>query len=103
MSYSQYVSLFLLACVCSLDTQILKAADKVITSHDALIELFESIEHFLGRLKIYTEIPLTVGETMVKIMVKIMAELLNVLALATQQIQQGRFSEFVLADISHLT
>jgi hypothetical protein len=31
-----------------------------------------------------------------------MVELLEVLALATQQIKQGRFSEFVLADMSHL-
>jgi hypothetical protein len=31
-----------------------------------------------------------------------MVELLDVLALATQQIKQGRFSEFVLADTHHL-
>jgi hypothetical protein len=38
-----------------------------------------------------------------EIMIKIMAELLEVLALATQQIKQGRFSEFALADTSYLT
>jgi hypothetical protein len=88
-----------LASVCSLDTQILKAAKGVSTSYDALIELFECFEHILGRLKVLTEIPSAVGE----ILVKIMAELLGVLALAMQQINQGRFSEFVLADTVHLT
>ena len=43
-------------------------------------------------------IPSAVGE----ISVKIMAVLLDVFALATLQIKQGRFSEFVLAYTSHL-
>jgi hypothetical protein len=40
-----------------------------------------------------------------EILVKIMVELLEVLALATQQIKQGRFSEFLLrlAGTSHLS
>ena len=37
-----------------------------------------------------------------EILVKIMVELLEVLALATQQISQGRFSEFMVADTPHL-
>ena len=98
VSYSQYVSLCLLTCVCSLDTQFLKAANGVSTSYDALIELFECFEHYLGRLKVLSGIPSAVGE----ILVKIMVQLLEVLALATQQIKQGRFSEFVFADICHL-
>jgi hypothetical protein len=81
----------------SLDTQILKAANGVSASYDELVELFERFEHYLGRLKVLTVIPLAVGE----ISVKIMVELLNVLALAMQQIKQGRLSEFVLADTSH--
>jgi hypothetical protein len=98
VSYSQYASLCQLSCVRSLDTQILKAAKGVSASYDALIELFECFEHYLGRLKVLTEIPGAVGD----ILVKIMVELLEVLALATQQIKQGRFSEFVLADTSQL-
>ena len=96
--YLQYVSLCLLASVCSLDASVLKAAKGVSTSYDSLIELFECFGHYLGRLKVLTEIPSAVGELMVKIMV----ELLEVLALATQQIKLGRFSEFVLADVSYL-
>ena len=84
---------------CSPDTQPPKAAKGVSTSYDALIELFECFEHYLGRLKVLTEIPDAVGE----ILVKIMVQLLEVLALATQQIKQGRFSEFVYGDSSRLT
>ena len=69
----------------------------VSTSYDALIDLFECFEQNLNRLKVLTEIPSAVGE----IMVKIMVELLDVLALAAQQIKQGRFSEFML--VAHRT
>ena len=75
-----------------------KAAKGVSTSYDALIELFGCFEHYLGRLEVLTEIPLAVGE----ISVKIMAELLNVLALATKQINQGRLSELLLVGTSYL-
>ena len=92
VSYSQFVSLCLFASIQSLNAQISKTAKGVSTSYDALIDLFECFEHYLGRLKVLTEIPSAVGE----ILVKIMVELLDVLALATQQIKQGRFSELVL-------
>jgi hypothetical protein len=98
VSYSQYATPSLLACVCSIDVQIFKAAKGVSNSYDALIDLFECFEHYLGRLKVLTEIPPAVGE----ISVRIMVQLLNVLALATQQINQGRLSEFMLADTPHL-
>ena len=87
---------FTCSCVYSLDTQIFKAAKGVSSSYDALVELFECFEHYLGRLKALTEIPSAVG----KILVKIMVELLDVLALATQQIKQGRFSEFMFVGSS---
>ncbi len=59
-------------------------------SYDTLVDIFECIENFTGRLKIYTEIQLT--PPMIGVMVKIMVELLAVLALATKQIKQGRLS-----------
>jgi hypothetical protein len=77
----------------------LKAATGVSTSYDALSELFECFEHYLGRLQVLTEFPSAVRE----ILVKIMVELLEVLALATQQIKQGRFSKLLLADTSDLS
>lgn len=81
------------------NAQVPQAAKEVSTSYDALVELFEAFEHYLGRLKIFTEIPTAVGEVLVKIMV----ELLGVLALAMQQIKQGRFSAYYVVDARPLT
>ena len=51
-----------------------------------LVDLLESIEHFLKRLDIYTKIPST--PAMAEILVKIMVELLSTLGLVTKQIKQ---------------
>ena len=64
------------------------------SSYDALLDLFECLGNFLKRLEIYTMIPPT--PMMTDIIVKIMVELLSVLALATKQISQGRFSEYAV-------
>jgi hypothetical protein len=58
------------------------------------MDLFESLENFLDRLEIYTKTPPT--PAMTKIVVKILVELLQTLALATKQIKQGRLSESVI-------
>lgn len=73
----------------------IRAAVAVGTSYDALVELFECVSNFLGRLRVYTEIPST--PTMSGILVTIMVEVLSVLALATKQIKQGRFSKPLVA------
>ena len=72
-----------------------QAADGVSSSYDALVDLFECIGNFLKRLRIYTDIPLT--PSMMDIIVQIIVELLSVFALATKQIKQGRFSEYIVA------
>jgi len=59
-----------------------------------LLELFECLGKFLKRLEIYTTIPPT--PIMMEVIVKIMVELLSVLALASKQIKQGRFSKYTL-------
>ena len=71
-----------------------QAASGVSSSYDALLDLFECIGNFLQRLVVYTRIPPT--HEMADIIVKIMVELLSVLALATKQIMQGRFSKFAI-------
>ena len=70
---------------------ICQAASEVTSSYDALLDLFECLGNFLKRLEIYTTIPPT--SIMTDIIVKILIELLSVLALATKQISQGRFSK----------
>ena len=65
-------------------------------SYDSLVNIFECIENFLRRLSIYNEIQPTPALT--ETVIKIMAELITVLALATKQIEQGRFSMSALAN-----
>jgi hypothetical protein len=74
-----------------------QAARCVISSWNALVELLESIENFLNRLDMYTRIPRTL--VMDEMVIKIMAELLSTLAVATRKLKQGRPSESVLADL----
>jgi hypothetical protein len=75
-----------------------QAAKGVVDSYDALIDLLESMEHFLKRLDIYTRIPPT--PVMDELVVKITVELISTLALATKELKQGRPSESVLADVA---
>ena len=66
------------------------------SSYDALIDIFEYIDNFLRRLMIYSEIKPTL--VMTEVIIKIMVELLSVLALATTQISQGKLSKSSLDD-----
>jgi hypothetical protein len=66
------------------------------SNHDALVELFESIEQFVNRLNMYTRIPLT--HLMIELVAKIIVELLSILALATKKLKQRRSSEFIFTD-----
>src|SRR6266852_4501614 len=63
-------------------------------SYDALVDLFVTFENFLNRLSVYAGIPPTPALT--NVLVKVMTELISTLALATKQVKQGRFSEFIL-------
>ena len=82
------------------DTRVFQAACGVTSSYDALLDLFECLGNFLKRLEIYTTIPPT--STMTSIIVKIMVELLLVLAMATKQIKQGRLSKSVRCTVRDL-
>jgi hypothetical protein len=65
--------------------------------HDGLLELFESIEHFLKRLDIYTKVPST--PVLDEMVIKILMELLSTLASATKELKQGQPSKSVLTDV----
>ncbi|KAH9052299.1 hypothetical protein EDB87DRAFT_1581798 [Lactarius vividus] len=64
------------------------AAMDVDASQEALVDLFERIENFFKRLEFYTEVPPT--DAMIDIIVKIMVEVLNIFAIATKEMKQGR-------------
>ena len=69
----------------------IQAAKDVIASQDALVTIFEYIESFFKRLEEHAEVPMT--EAMMGIMVKIMVEVLEVFAIMTTEMRQGRASE----------
>ena len=69
-------------------------------SHDALVELFEHIESFFKRLGVYTQVSLTVG--MAEVFVKIVAEVLTILSIATKEVKRKRASEFLRDVVSSI-
>ena len=60
------------------------------------MDIFERIENVFRRLETYVELPPTAE--MMDIIVKVMTEVLLVLALVTKKMKQGRLSEFILVD-----
>ena len=82
------------------DIQAYQAVKGVIDSYDSLVDLLESMEHFLKRLNIYDKIYHTIGLT--EIVVKILVELLSTLALATKQIKEGKPSMFAFGGVYYI-
>ena len=74
-----------------LDIEARQAVKDVDAAEEALIDIFERIENFFKRLETYTEVPPTAAMT--DIIVKITVEVLNIFAIATKEIRQGRTSE----------
>lgn len=66
-----------------------------------LIGLLERIESFFKRLESYTE--LSPSEVMTDTMLKIMVEVLSILAIATTEIKQNRRSELIMDNYLLLT
>ncbi|KAH8992460.1 hypothetical protein EDB92DRAFT_1815964 [Lactarius akahatsu] len=67
---------------------LLSAVKDLNEDQDALIGVFEQIGFFFRRLKVYTEVPPT--PMMKETMVKIMVEVLNILAIATKESKRSR-------------
>jgi hypothetical protein len=66
-----------------------------------LVELLERVENFLRRLDCYTEVPPT--EAMTDIIIKVMVQVLSILAIATTEIKQNRISKLIARKMSQLT
>ena len=60
-------------------------------SQATLIDIFERMENFIQRLDIYTNVSPT--PEMIDIIVKILVEVLSILAIATKEVKQNRMSE----------
>ena len=68
-----------------------QVAKDVVASHGTLVNMFERIQFFLQRLKIYIGIPLTAAMT--ELFGKIMGQVLSILAISTKEMAQRRISE----------
>ena len=65
-------------------------------NRDVLVKLFERIESFFERLKIYTKI--TPSPAVTDELAKIMAEDLSILSIATKGMKEGRISGFTFCN-----
>ncbi|KAF8463773.1 hypothetical protein DFH94DRAFT_827487 [Russula ochroleuca] len=72
---------------------LLSAVLAVDANKSALVDLFEHIENFFTRLGIYIDIPPTAEMT--DIIVKVMVDVLLILALVTREIKQGKIKRFM--------
>ena len=68
-----------------------QTAKDVRADQDTLFEMLERIEAFFRRLDTYTKV--AANEGMIDTITAIMAEILNILAIATKGIKQGRLSK----------
>ena len=85
------------SCAGRCDALISQAAQTVVDGQGALVELFERIGNFLSRLEIYTDVPPMLAMT--EIIVKVMVEVLFILAIATREIERGKASESICGDV----
>jgi hypothetical protein len=79
-----------------LDTRIDKMIKDASASQGTLLDIFERIENVFRRLETYVDLPLT--KEMTDIVVKVMAEVLRVLALVTKDFKQGTLSKSIIVD-----
>jgi len=63
---------------------------------DNLIDILERMEIFFQRLELYTRV--SPPPEMIDIIVKIMAEVLSILGIATKKMKQGRTSKYFLCN-----
>ena len=60
-------------------------------SYDALVQLFERIENFFKRLRVYTKTSLTTE--MAEVFVNIVAEILSIISITTKEVKRKRASK----------
>jgi hypothetical protein len=73
------------------NTRIFQAIKDGTNRRGTLLDIFERVESFLRRLKIYTEMPLTTE--MMETIIQMMVDVFVILGVAKFEIKQGRMSE----------
>ena len=60
-------------------------------SHDALLDLFGRMEDFFKRFKVYSQSSLNTD--LAEVLVNVVVKVLNILSIATKEMEQSRASE----------
>ena len=74
--------------------EIWQAARDVSASHDVLLDLFQRMDDFFKRFKIYSRTFL--NTELAEVLVKVMVKVLHILSIATKEVEKGRASESLL-------
>jgi hypothetical protein len=75
-------------------TEISQAAKDVIASHDMLLDLFQRMDDFFKRFKLYSRSLLSTELT--GVLVKVLVKVLNILSIAMKEVERSRASESFL-------
>jgi hypothetical protein len=72
-------------------TEIWQAAKGVSASHDTLLDLFWRMDNFFKRFKVYSQS--FVSTELAEVLVNVVVKVLNILSIATKEVEQSRASE----------
>jgi hypothetical protein len=77
------------------DSDIWQAVKDVSASNDVLLDLFERMDDFFKRFKVYSQS--VRHPDLAEILVKAMVKVLKILSIATKEVKKSRTSEFFLS------
>ena len=63
-------------------------------SHDVLLDLFQRMDDFFKRFKVYSRTFL--NTELAEVLVKVVVKVLHILSIATKEVEKGRASESLL-------
>ena len=73
---------------------IWQAARDVSASHDVLLDLFQRMDDFFKRFKVYSRTFL--NTELAEVLVKVLVKVLKIISIATKEVEKGRASESLL-------
>ncbi|KAN0132366.1 hypothetical protein V8E53_009792 [Lactarius tabidus] len=72
---------------------LLAAAKDVSASHDVLLDLFQRMEDFFKRFKVYSRSFL--NTELAEVLVKVVVKVLNIISIATKEVEQSRAKRYI--------
>ena len=96
LPYLLYVPSLYFLCAYPCNIQVFQAAKDIEIGSDTVVDVLESVERLFRHLSIYARIPHSLA--LDEMVVKIVMELLSILALATKQLARCRMSKSILVN-----